>query len=145
MEFYASVSKDFAKKSLRMWRCNDYTTNKTEGFVEELLFPAPMSSTEDESRILELFGYLGTFVARSMLDNRILDFRFSKVFFQLMHLHAKGQRLDLNQPEQLIDIVSMIDAQIGKSLQYLYDNQNSSNLESLALTFTVPGLSLIHI
>lgn len=142
LEFYASVSKDFAKKSLRMWRCNDYATNKTEGFVEELLFPAPMSSTEDESRILELFGYLGTFVARSMLDNRILDFRFSKVFFQLMHLHAKGQSLDLNQPEQLIDIVSMVDAQIGRSLQYLYDNQNSSNLESLALTFTVPGYDI---
>lgn len=32
-----------------------------------------------------MFGYLGTFVARSLLDNRIFDFRFSRVFFELMH------------------------------------------------------------
>ncbi|AET38165.1 putative ubiquitin-protein ligase UFD4 Ecym_2435 [Eremothecium cymbalariae DBVPG len=141
LEFYASVSKEFARKSLQMWHCPDNDTDD-DGFVKGLLFPSPLSQDKNEVKILELFSHLGTFIARSMLDNRILDFRFNRVFFELMHCRVRGEQLDFTHPEILFELLEIIDPQLESSLKYIWNNRDSASLEALSLYFVLPGYKL---
>ncbi len=55
-------------------------------FSSQGLFPAPMDAAAAESengrKVLHLFKILGKFVARSMLDSRIIDIPFNQTFFR---------------------------------------------------------------
>ncbi|AAS50783.2 ABR013Wp [Eremothecium gossypii ATCC 10895] len=136
LEFYASVSKEFARKSLGMWHGSSVPG---DDFLDGLLFPAPLSPKRNGAKIYELFTHLGTFVARSMLDNRILDFRFNRVFFDLMHTAARREELDFAHPAKLLESLRLIDPQLAKSLAFVREPRNWPDLESMALSFTVPG------
>ncbi|KXX83354.1 Ubiquitin fusion degradation protein 4 [Madurella mycetomatis] len=87
LEFYSTVSKEFCKKKLRLWRDND--PNGDGEFVSgpNGLFPRPLSeefaASEEGEKILQLFKMLGKFVARSMIDSRIIDLNFNPIFFRI--------------------------------------------------------------
>jgi len=87
LEFYSTISTEFAKKKLKLWR--EVDSNDSDEFVygETGLFPRPMSDEEASSdngeRVLQLFASLGKFVARSMLDSRIIDINFNPIFFRI--------------------------------------------------------------
>jgi len=87
LEFYSTVSKEFAKKKLKMWRENESADASEYAFSARGLFAAPMSAdqanTENGKKILALFRSLGKFVARSMLDSRIIDISFNPTFFRI--------------------------------------------------------------
>jgi E3 ubiquitin-protein ligase TRIP12 len=87
LEFYSTVSKEFSKKKLKLWRETDVNDNDEYAFGVRGLFPAPMSeehaSNENGKRILHLFKMLGKFVARSMIDSRIIDVSFNPTFFRI--------------------------------------------------------------
>lgn len=87
LEFYSTVSKEFCKKKLRMWRENDSRRGSEYAFGKRGLFPAPMSDKqagqESGKKQLHLFKVLGKFVARSMLDSRIIDISFNPAFFRI--------------------------------------------------------------
>ncbi|CEP60902.1 putative ubiquitin-protein ligase UFD4 LALA0_S02e02278g [Lachancea lanzarotensis] len=142
MEFYAIISREFAKKSLGLWRSDQYPLNKQDELVEGLLFPAPLRASKDQKGTLELFKQLGAFVARSMLDNRILDFRFNVAFFELAHLYADGENLSLDQIGPTFSLMHKVDPQLTKSLQFLLEHKDNDILESLSLTFRLPGYDL---
>ncbi|KAK3316054.1 hypothetical protein B0H66DRAFT_576064 [Apodospora peruviana] len=87
LEFYSTVSKEFSKKKLKLWRDND--PNGDDEFVSgpNGLFPRPVSdefsTSEEGEKILQLFKVLGKFVARSMIDSRIIDINFNPIFFRI--------------------------------------------------------------
>ncbi|KAF9876240.1 HECT-domain-containing protein [Colletotrichum karsti] len=87
LEFYSTVSKEFAKKKLKLWREMD--SNDSEEYISGAsgLFPRPLSDDDSSSpngeRILQLFKTLGKFVARSMIDSRIIDLNFNPIFFRI--------------------------------------------------------------
>ncbi|KAF2651525.1 hypothetical protein K491DRAFT_696363 [Lophiostoma macrostomum CBS 122681] len=87
LEFYSTVSKEFSKKKLKLWRENESNNEDEYAFGKRGLFPAPMSAeqaeTENGKRLLHLFKMLGKFVARSMLDSRIIDVSFNSTFFRV--------------------------------------------------------------
>jgi E3 ubiquitin-protein ligase TRIP12 len=87
LEFYSTVSKEFSKKKLKLWRENEANESDEYAFGVGGLFPAPMSedqaSNENGKRILQLFKMLGKFVARSMIDSRIIDVSFNPTFFRI--------------------------------------------------------------
>lgn len=87
LEFYSTVSKEFSKKKLKLWRETDANDNDEYAFGAHGLFPAPMSeeqsSNENGKRTLHLYKMLGKFVARSMIDSRIIDVSFNPTFFRL--------------------------------------------------------------
>ncbi|CAI4045003.1 putative ubiquitin-protein ligase UFD4 SKDI_11G2020 [Saccharomyces kudriavzevii IFO 1802] len=147
LEFYSVVSKYFARRSLNMWRCNSYNyrsemdIDTTDDYITTLLFPEPLNLSADNEKIIELFGYLGTFVSRSLLDNRILDFRFSKVFFELLHRMCTPDVTTVpGDVESCLLMIDLVDPLLAKSLKYLVANKNNNTaLEELSLTFTVPG------
>lgn len=87
LEFYSTVSKEFSKKKLKLWRDND--PNGDDEFVNGPtgLFPRPLSeefaTSEEGEKILQLFKMLGKFVARSMIDSRIIDLNFNPIIFRI--------------------------------------------------------------
>jgi E3 ubiquitin-protein ligase TRIP12 len=87
LEFYSTVSRDFAKKKLGLWRVNDTVDESEFAFGSRGLFPAPMNQeladSENGKKVLSLFKSLGKFVARSMLDSRIIDISFNATFFRV--------------------------------------------------------------
>lgn len=140
LEFYASVSHLFAKKKLGIWRQDqDDYGNKAEEFIQNKsgLFPEPLNPNEsDYSAKLKHFKYIGKFVARALLDNRIVDMNFNKLFFELAQLH-------IQDPDYIIPLniafekLKYVDKTLYESLKFM--KENKSEIKDLEITFTLPG------
>ncbi|CEP24970.1 UFD4 [Cyberlindnera jadinii] len=138
LEFYSNVCHCFAEKSLKLWRDNE---SSEDGYVYSQLglFPAPISPNDPnfDDRMMN-FKYLGMFIARALLDGRILDFSFNPVFFELCALEIE-QKYDAFPLEKLKDI----DLQLYKSLKYLKEKQGDDDfVAELGINFTVPGYDI---
>ncbi|SCZ87897.1 BZ3500_MvSof-1268-A1-R1_Chr2-3g05365 [Microbotryum saponariae] len=88
LEFYALASKEFARKNLRLWRDNDGHDDASSTYVHSPtgLFPRPIKDTISDSnaKVLKHFRVLGQFVAKAMMDSRIIDVHFSRSFMKLV-------------------------------------------------------------
>ncbi|KAG7094023.1 hypothetical protein E1B28_007645 [Marasmius oreades] len=154
LEFYSLVSKEFARKDLKLWRDADHTTTNVGAYVNHPagLYPAPLS-TEDIAnddggqKKLHVFRVIGQFVAKAMLDSRIIDLSINKIFLKLV----LGEDIPLT-----IASLKLVDLDLANSLTKLLNiangsNQNSNDrvakklallevsVEDLALDFTLPG------
>ncbi|KUJ12253.1 uncharacterized protein LY89DRAFT_673252 [Mollisia scopiformis] len=167
LEFYSTVSKEFSKKKLKLWRETDANDADEYAFGFRGLFPAPMSeeqaSNENGKRILHLFKMLGKFVARSMIDSRIIDVSFNPTFFRI------GDGSKTVTPS--LGAVKTVDPQLAKSLKLIKKfatgkksiDENPSltpaqkvahaealeingvHIDDLGLDFTLPGYSSIEL
>ncbi|KAG9246910.1 E3 ubiquitin-protein ligase UPL3 [Calycina marina] len=163
LEFYSTVSKEFSKKKTKLWRENDANDDEY-AFGKRGLFPAPMSedqlATENGERILNTFTMLGKFVARSMIDSRIIDVSLNPTFFRI------GNESKPVTPS--LGAVKTVDPQLAKSLKLIkkfvvakkaIDENGSltaaqkvaeaealtiegSRIDDLGLDFTLPGYSI---
>ncbi|KAI0169347.1 hypothetical protein GGR52DRAFT_554760 [Hypoxylon sp. FL1284] len=158
LEFYSTVSKEFSKKRRKLWR--DMESNDSEEYISAStgLFPRPLSDDDSTAtRILQHFKMLGTFVARSMLDSRIIDLNFNPIFFRIGE-DSSGTRPSLGA-------VKMVDPGLANSLMHIKkfamakkaidedprrtaaqkvaDTEkivvDNGTIEDLALDFTLPG------
>ncbi|KAL8805395.1 MAG: hypothetical protein Q9182_001961 [Xanthomendoza sp. 2 TL-2023] len=134
LEFYATVSREFSKKKTKMWREGETTDKDEFAFGKLGMFPAPMSAqqadTESGKRILNLFKMLGKFIARSMLDSRIIDVSLNPTFFRIG-----------DQPSTVplsLGAVKMVDSQLAQSLklvkQYANEKQRIERIKSMSST-----------
>jgi E3 ubiquitin-protein ligase TRIP12 len=160
LEFYALVSKEFRRKDLKLWRGSD-ATNPSE-FVDSPagLFPSPiqdgMAVGEGGRKIVTMFKILGQFVAKGLMDSRIIDVPFNRTFMKLV--------LDHDLPLTTAS-VKVVDPTLGNSLDHLQayvnakeailaDISNSeidkvkrikgikikdASVDDLSLDFTLPG------
>ncbi|KAF7191251.1 putative ubiquitin fusion degradation protein C12B10.01c [Pseudocercospora fuligena] len=161
LEFYSTVSKEFSKKKTKLWRENESFDNSEYAFGKRGLFPAPMSEEmarkENGQKVLNMFKMLGKFVARSMLDSRIIDVSFNPTFFRV------GESTTTVTPS--LGAVAAVDEGLAHSLKVLkkYANAkqridedatlspdqksskaeqiriNDALIEDLGLDFTLPG------
>lgn len=158
LEFYSTVSKEFSKKKLKLWR--DMDSNDSDEFISGTtgLFPRPLSEDDQNtSVILQLFKMLGKFVARSMIDSRIIDLNFNPIFFRI------GEGSSSVKPS--LGAVKVVDPGLANSLKHIKkfamakkaidedpsrtpaqkvaDTEkivvDNGTLEDLALDFTLPG------
>ncbi|PHH54533.1 E3 ubiquitin-protein ligase TRIP12 [Ceratocystis fimbriata CBS 114723] len=162
LEFYATISREFAKKKLKLWRetdsPDDEYVNGSTG-----LFPRPMSDAEADTpngrRILHMFAMLGKFVARSMLDSRLIDINFNPKFFRIgdgpmtagvrPSLGAvKSVDPDLARSLKLIKKFALAKKEIEEdatrsAAQKVDDLEkitiNGCHIDDLCLDFTLPG------
>lgn len=167
LEFYSTVSKEFSKKSTKLWRENDANENDEYAFGKLGMFPAPMNAERADSeagkKILNVFKMLGKFIARSMLDSRIIDVSLNPTFFRIG-----------DQPSTVplsLGAVKTVDSQLAKSLRLLkqyavakkeidgksYKSAfqkaqaerkvviNGAHIEDLGLDFTLPGYPAIEL
>lgn len=142
LEFYSLVSKEFAQKKLNMWRTPEYY--EETDYVTGSLFPKPICSIDgDKTKVLELFDRLGIFLARSLLDNRLVDFRFNTAFFQLAHQLVQGKPLTFNSIYEPCTLIGTIDKQLAQSLRYVFvSRREQDKLEEMCLTFVLPGTNI---
>lgn len=72
------------------------------------LFPRPIDSSNPMyQKCLHYFSALGKFIARALLDNRIVDFAFNPLFFEL------SKFLNLPNEARLLDILKGVDRSIA--------------------------------
>ena len=166
LEFYSTVSKEFSKKKLRLWRENDSNGQDEYAFGKFGLFPAPMSSEQSRQeggkRLLHLFKMLGKFVARSMLDSRIIDISFNPAFFRIANtadftpsiplVKAVDQDLanSLFLMKKFADAKDLIEQDIhmsaAKKVRAIQGIEvQGARIEDLMLDFTLPGYSSIDL
>lgn len=126
-EFYTKISREFASTKRNMWRGEDLN-----GYIDhpQGLYPKPFDENDTETLLVQklLFLDLGRFVARALVDQRILDFRFNPSFFVAV-LKSKGYLS--SYPLSLSDI----DDTLYQSLAML----RPEDLPSLDLNFVLPG------
>lgn len=86
LEFYALVSKEFARKDLGLWRDSDPSGTSSYVFNPSGLFPSPLddASTDSGKQKLKMFRVLGQFVAKALMDSRIIDVNFSRAFMKMV-------------------------------------------------------------
>ena len=167
LEFYSIVSKEFSKKSTKLWRENDANENDEYAFGKLGMFPAPMNAEKADSeagkKILNMFKMLGKFIARSMLDSRIIDVSLNPTFFRIgdqpstvplslgavktvdSHL-AKSLKL----LKQFAILKKVIDGKSFKSASHRAQAErkaviNGAHIEDLSLDFTLPGYPTIEL
>jgi E3 ubiquitin-protein ligase TRIP12 len=88
LEFYALVSREFARRDLKIWRDDDPLRSGAYVLHPRGLFPAPMpisvpTPEDGETKRTHIIRVIGQFVAKAMLDSRIIDMSFNKVFLKL--------------------------------------------------------------
>lgn len=167
LEFYSTVSHEFSRKSLGLWRDVDNLSKDDFVFSPNGLFPRPLDNSSEESddkrKKYDLFKVLGKFIARSMLDSRIVDISINPMFFRIA---SKMSEIRLS-----IETVAEIDRNLATSLRFLMqfdtvkkkilNNKNicekekeqrlkdiriqDMSIEDLSLNFTLPGFPDIHL
>lgn len=167
LEFYSTVSKEFSRKKLKLWRENDNNNGDEYAYGRAGLFPSPMSdaqaSQESGKKQLHLFRILGKFIARSMLDSRIIDVSFNPAFFRIADVSSsvapslgtvKAVDHDLansllllkrfaNDKKAIESDTSLSTTEKSRALQNA--EIDGANVEDLGLDFTLPGYPNIEL
>ncbi|KAI0773262.1 hypothetical protein BD413DRAFT_656909 [Trametes elegans] len=157
LEFYSLVSKEFARKDLKVWRDAD-PTMPTQYVHHPLgLFPAPISpddiAKDGVPKRTHLIRVIGQFVAKAMLDSRIIDLSFNKIFLKLVlgeevpPTLESLKRVDPELAASLAKIQSLAAAsktqndKLRRKLAAL-EEVDTVDVEDLGLDFTVPGYDI---
>ena len=88
MEFYSLVSREFARKDLKIWRDGDSTHPGAYVHHPNGLFPSPLdladTAADAGQKRVQVYRVVGQFVAKAMLDSRIIDMSFNKIFLKMV-------------------------------------------------------------
>lgn len=90
LEFYSLVSREFCRRDLKIWRDADSTQPGPYAHHPTGLFPVPVSLAtvaaggDVADKKTYVFKIIGQFVAKAMLDSRIIDMNFNKIFLKLV-------------------------------------------------------------
>ncbi|KAL4078725.1 hypothetical protein V8B97DRAFT_1933082 [Scleroderma yunnanense] len=153
LEFYSLVSKEFARRDLKIWRDADPSSPGLHVYHPTGLYPAPIGpddiANDGSLKRTHILRVIGQYVAKAMLDSRIIDLSFNKVFIKLV----LGEEVSLT-----IDTLRLVDNHLADSLAKLQSHtsmkgQNEKlfrkialmdivNVEDLALDFTLPGYDI---
>lgn len=153
LEFYSLVSKEFARRDLKIWRDADPSSPGIHVYHPAGLYPAPISpddiANDGGQKRTHILRVIGQYIAKAMLDSRIIDLSFNKVFIKLV----LGEEVPLT-----IDSLRLVDNDLANSLAKLQGHasikgQNEKlfrkialidivNVEDLALDFTLPGYDI---
>lgn len=154
LEFYSLVSKEFARKDLKLWRDSDASGPSVFVNHPNGLFPAPISPediiNDGGQKRTHILRVIGQFVAKAMLDSRIIDLSFNKIFLKLV----LGEDVPLT-----IATLKLVDIELANSLAQVQSLASDSSvatdklsqkvakieqvgIEDLALDFTIPGYDI---
>ncbi|KAI0675862.1 hypothetical protein C8Q78DRAFT_964482 [Trametes maxima] len=159
LEFYSLVSREFARKDLKVWRDADPMMASPYVHHPLGLFPAPISpddiAKDGVQKRTHLIRVIGQFVAKAMLDSRIIDLSFNKVFLKLVlgeDVPSSLDTLKLVDPglaESLLKIQGIAataksqNEKLRRKLAALEELEvDSVGVEDLGLDFTVPGYDI---
>ncbi|KAL5537204.1 UFD4 [Sanghuangporus sanghuang] len=146
LEFYSLVSREFARRDLKIWRDDDMTYPGVYVHHPHGLFPAPVStdtSGDGGEKRMYIFKIIGQFVAKAMLDSRIIDMSFNKVFLKMI----LGEEIPMT-----IGTLRLVDPALANSLAKLESfvqpsdsddvKMDLGSVEDMMLDFTLPGYDI---
>ncbi|MBW0499959.1 hypothetical protein O181_039674, partial [Austropuccinia psidii MF-1] len=114
LEFFSLASKAFAERQHQMWRDHENDSQSIHIYSRTGLFPAPMddqtAQTEKGIERLRKFKVLGQFMAKALMDSRIVDISLSRSFARLV--------LDYDLPLTIAS-VGLVDKALAASLSHL--------------------------
>ncbi|KAG6833243.1 hypothetical protein H0H87_009864 [Tephrocybe sp. NHM501043] len=155
LEFYSLVSKEFARKDLKIWRDTEPSASTPYVGHPNGLYPAPLSAEDVASdgglKRTHVLRVIGQFVAKAMLDSRIIDLTFNKVFVKLVLGEdvpltiATLKLVDIelaNSLEKVQNIVAPKTQSLNDKLSCKIASVESISIEDLSLDFTVPGYDI---
>ncbi|GLB41853.1 putative protein with domain Homologous to E6-AP Carboxyl Terminus with [Lyophyllum shimeji] len=155
LEFYSLVSKEFARKDLKIWKDTDPSGSSPYVGHPSGLYPAPLSpedvAGDGGQKRTHLLRVIGQFVAKAMLDSRIIDLTFNKVFLKLVLGEevpvtiASLRLVDIELANSLEKIQSIVAAKhqiLNDKLSRKIAMVESVSVEDLALDFTLPGYDI---
>nr|CAD7401909.1 unnamed protein product [Timema poppensis] len=162
LEFYALVSREMQRADLELWHGErTLPGNNLLSYVHSAvgLFPVPLGRSAKSShvaRVKSKFRFLGKFMAKAVMDSRMLDLPFSLVFYRWL----LGQEASLSLPDlaQVCPEVHRTLAQLQGVVRLREALEQDSNLSTgdrkerverlgldgcpvsdLGLDFTLPG------
>lgn len=173
LEFYALISKEIQRADLDMWRGDIVKQMDFSGSGSNVqyitapcgLFPAPLARNTKAAvvnKIKAKFKFLGKFLAKALMDSRMIDLPLSLVFYKwiLGQEHSLTSR-DLQYIDtvvarsfsQLEDIlrqkkrIEMDKSHTEESRQLALDSltMDGCTIEELDLDFTLPGYMNIEL
>ncbi|PWA03167.1 hypothetical protein BB558_000684 [Smittium angustum] len=121
LEFYSSVCTEFLRKSLKMWYpvCDKSQPESPLFFAPKGLFPLPISTNliNPSGEYAKLFSFLGTFVAKAIIDERPLDLPLHPAFLMLLLNSISETKFPLPDPLVLIELIDTDISSILSRLQ----------------------------
>ncbi|CAG8736555.1 2580_t:CDS:2 [Dentiscutata erythropus] len=143
-EFYAMMSLEFSQVNRNMWIHDSEAGMKDDVWIKNVngLYPAlidkKMTESEEGTVIQENFRLLGQFVAKAIVDGRVVDLPFNKAFIDLL-LHPGHITSKISRDDDLLLIIESIKSvypTFGKTLENLYSMQKLD--ESLCIPYDIP-------
>ncbi len=181
LEFYTLVSKDLQRADLGLWKGetvkisssladDDMDSDMDKECVEYVysstgLYPSPMArntKSSQRTRTRNKFVFIGKFIAKAVLDNRMVDIPFSRPFYQwlLKEDPILSTRDLLNIDPTIANTVSQLEGIVRKKRRLEEDDKMSPSerqskikgltmdgcpVEDLGLDFTLPGYPNIEL
>lgn len=178
LEFYTLVSRELQQADLHMWRGDpcplpgsssqaSNTTSVTQYINSPVgLFPAPLAADTSFTVVEEIckkFRFLGCFIAKAIMDSRMLDLPLSEAFYKwmlgqessftaqdLLHVdpvmaRSFAQLADVAVKKHQLDCEPLL---TGKALQVGIESltlEGGGSVEDLDLDFTLPGYPYIEL
>lgn len=142
MEFYSLVSDELREMSLRLWRRTDEMPNEKYYRPEKGVYPLPLPPSSPEcDRIEPYFFFLGRFLARALLDRRIVSIPFSLVLLKMLRGDECSvyDLTDISESVGSCIVALAIAAQNGAKTVQIPGAVVPCAVEDLSLEFTLPG------
>ncbi|PIK34903.1 putative E3 ubiquitin-protein ligase TRIP12 isoform X1 [Apostichopus japonicus] len=173
LEFYALVSKELQRSDLDLWRGEaapisepkDGGSGKRYIHTHNGLFPAPLGRNAKSSAVSKVktkFKFLGRFMAKALMDSRMLDIPLSLPFYKWLLGQEKMltsfdlRFIDPTLSQSFHQLKSLVikkerlakDKDMSAAvLQEAFENltMDGSSVEDLGLDFTLPGYPSIEL
>jgi len=172
LEFFSLIAAELQRKKLAIWYCDDkiqeneldesQLNNLNDLYVHQLngLFPIAYPPALDEENeynqhyqdVIELFQFIGIFLAKSLQDQRLVDLPFSYPFLKILCSYNENQsstfdnnsdnnKFDLDNLLNLNDL-ALVDPHRGElliQLKSLIELRKSNNTENEAFMLNFNG------
>ncbi|RKP39711.1 hypothetical protein BJ085DRAFT_13615 [Dimargaris cristalligena] len=98
LEFYATISRELCRRSLMLWRDDEASPSPHPDDSDPAqsgsayvaigqangLFPRPYDPARPNNEVLHWFNFMGQFIAKALLDSRIIDIPLHPLFIDLV-------------------------------------------------------------
>nr|CAH7756174.1 unnamed protein product [Callosobruchus chinensis] len=160
LEFYALVSRELQKTNLELWNSSqsegDYVHNPVG------LFPIPVSRSAKVNQITRIkskFRFLGKFMAKAVMDSRMLDLPFSTAFYRWLlgqehslsladlqyvnpeiYRTLRKMQVLVRQRDAILNDLALTQEEKNEQVEAL--EFDGCSVEDLGLDFVIPGHSV---
>ncbi|PWU96979.1 hypothetical protein C4B63_17g98 [Trypanosoma cruzi] len=148
MEFFSLVSDELREMKLQLWRRTDETPDEKYYHPQKGVYPRPLPPDSPEiDRVEPYFSLLGRFLARALLDKRIVSIPLSPVVLKMLRGDECGiyDLIDVSDSLGSFIVALSIATHHGATTIQLPGSSTSCSVEELSLDFTLPGDDAIEL